>query len=162
MLAGVLLATVGSAFAATAPAKKASETPKHYSEWLTRSEMQRVPESYMLDFSNRPKWSYVMGIELESMLDTYLKYGGDDIKDYCIQYTDTMISPDGVIRGYKLLDYNLDNVRTGHFVTRMYQHFPENKKSQGDEHPHASARRTAAYKRRRLLAQGDICLSGLA
>lgn len=64
MLAGVLLATVGSAFAATAPAKKASETPKHYSEWLTRSEMQRVPESYMLDFSNRPKWSYVMGIEL--------------------------------------------------------------------------------------------------
>ena len=41
MLAGVLLATVGSAFAATAPAKKASEPPKHYSEWLTRSEMQR-------------------------------------------------------------------------------------------------------------------------
>ena len=127
MLAGVLLATFGSVFASAAPAKKANETPKHYSEWLTRSEMQRVPQSYMLDFSNRPKWSYVMGIELESMLDTYLRYGGDDIKDYCIQYTDTMISPDGVIRGYKLLDYNLDNVRTGHFVTRMYQHFPENK-----------------------------------
>ena len=39
---------------------------KHYSEWMTRSEMKRVPQSYMLDFSTRPKWSYVMGIELES------------------------------------------------------------------------------------------------
>lgn len=96
-----------------------------YSEWLTRSEMQRVPVSCLLDFSDRPKWSYVMGIELEAMLDTYLAYGGDDILAYCRQYTDTMISPEGNIRGYKLLDYNLDNVRTGHFVTRMYEVDPE-------------------------------------
>ena len=38
-----------------------------------------------------------------------------------------MITPEGNIRGYKLLDYNLDNVRTGHFVTRMYEEFPERK-----------------------------------
>ncbi|MBQ8937279.1 MAG: hypothetical protein IJ066_06115, partial [Bacteroidaceae bacterium] len=49
----------------------------HYSEWLTRSEMQRTPRSFLLDFSTRPKWSYVMGIELEAMLDTYLRYGGE-------------------------------------------------------------------------------------
>ncbi len=100
---------------------------KHYSEWMTRSEMKRTPESYMLDFSNRPKWSYVMGIELESMLDTYLRYGGQDIMDYCKLYTDTMINEKGEIRGYNLLDYNLDNIRTGHFVTRMYQQQPEKK-----------------------------------
>ena len=100
---------------------------KHYSEWMTRSEMQRVPESYMLDFSKHPKWSYVMGIELEAMLDTYLRYGGQDILDYCQMYTDTMINEKGEIRGYNLLDYNLDNIRTGHFVTRMYMHHPEAK-----------------------------------
>ena len=61
MLAGVLLATLGSTYAATVPAGKSSDKPKHYSEWLTRSEMQRVPKSYLLDFSNRPKWSYVYG-----------------------------------------------------------------------------------------------------
>lgn len=97
------------------------------SQWMTVSEMKRTPKSYMLDFSNRPKWSYVMGIELEAMLDTYLKYGGDSIRDYCIEYTDTMISPDGAIRGYNLKDYNLDNVRTGHFVSAMYEQFPEEK-----------------------------------
>ncbi len=125
IIAAMLLSTFGSLWAATASSKL--EKPKHYSEWLTRSEMKRVPQSYLLDFSQRPKWSYVMGIELEAMLDTYLRYGGDDIKDYCTEYTDTMIAPDGTIRAYKLLDYNLDNVRTGHFVTRMYQNFPEKK-----------------------------------
>ena len=100
---------------------------KHYSEWLTYSEMQRVPKSYLLDFSTTPKWSYVMGIELEGMLDTYLCYGGEAIRKYCQEYTDTMIYADGNIQGFNILDYNLDNIRTGHFVTRMYQNWPEAK-----------------------------------
>ena len=100
---------------------------KNYSEWMTYSEMKRVPKSYLLDFSTKPKWSYVMGIELEAMLDTYLKHGGNDILDYCKEYTDTMIDATGGIRGYQMLDYNLDNIRTGHFVTRMYQLKPEAK-----------------------------------
>ena len=100
---------------------------EHYSEWLTYSEMQRVPKSYLLDFSKKPKWSYVMGIELEGMLDTYLTYGGEDIRKYCQEYTDTMINEKGDIRGYDILEYNLDNVRTGHFVTRMYNLYPEPK-----------------------------------
>ena len=100
---------------------------KHYSEWLTYSEMKRVPKSYLLDFSDRPKWSYVMGIELEGMLDTYLRYGGNDILNYCKMYTDKMIDEEGNITGYNILEYNLDNIRTGHFVTRMYQKWPEAK-----------------------------------
>ena len=100
---------------------------KNYSQWLTWSEMQRYPKSYLLDFSTRPKWSYVMGIELESMLDTYLRYGDENIRKYCQEYTDTMINAAGDIRGYKMLDYNLDNIRTGHFVTRMYELYPEAK-----------------------------------
>jgi len=100
---------------------------KTYSQWMTYSEMSRVPKSYLLDFSTKPKWSYVMGIELESMLDTYLLYGDQRIMDYLQMYIDTMISPDGSIMGYKLSDYNLDNIRTGHFLARMYQLNPEAK-----------------------------------
>jgi len=100
---------------------------KSYAQWMTYSEMQRTPQSYMLDFSKRPKWSYVMGIELEGMLDTYLRYGDQKILDYCKLYTDTMINAEGEIRGYNIKDYNLDNIRTGHFVTRMYQQLPEEK-----------------------------------
>jgi rhamnogalacturonyl hydrolase YesR len=105
------------------------QTPpyKNYSQWMTYSEMKRTPQSYMLDFSKRPKWSYVMGIELESMLDTYLRYGDKRIWDYCQEYTDTMINDNGDIRGFKYKDYNLDNIRTGHFVARMYLQNPEAK-----------------------------------
>lgn len=99
----------------------------NYSQWLTYSEMKRVPQSFLLDFAKKPRWSYVMGIELESMLDTYLKYGGEDIRKYCQLYTDTMINSKGEIRTYKLEDYNLDQIRTGHFVARMYQLYPEAK-----------------------------------
>ena len=101
---------------------------KRYSEWMTYSEMQRIPQSWMLDFSTKgPKWGYVVGIELEAMLDTYLKYGGEAIRQYCQSYTDKMIDQQGNITGYNILDYNLDNIRTGHFVTRMYQQWPEEK-----------------------------------
>ena len=100
---------------------------KHYSEWMTYSEMQRVPEPWMLDFATKPKWGYVVGIELEAMLDTYLKYGGENIRQYCQAYTDKMIDAEGNITGYNILDYNLDNIRTGHFVSRMYYQWPEPK-----------------------------------
>ena len=100
---------------------------KRYSEWLAYSEMQRIPQAWMQDFATKPKWGYVVGIELEALLDTYLRYGGEDIRKYCQSYTDKMIDEQGNITGYNILDYNLDNIRTGHFVTRMYNLWPEEK-----------------------------------
>lgn len=93
----------------------------NYSVWMTNSEMRRNPQSCLLDFSTKPKWSYVMGIELEPMLNTYERYGDDRILDYCRAYTDTMIAADGAIRGYAMEAYNLDNVRTGKFLTAMHR-----------------------------------------
>lgn len=95
-----------------------------FSEWMVWSEMQRVSEPYYLDFTDirkRPegKWSYVMGIELESMLDTYLAYGGNEILEYVSRYPEKMITPEGKVTGYKLEDFNLDNVRTARFVHKM-------------------------------------------
>lgn len=98
-----------------------------FSEWMAVSEMARTPLSYMLDFSKKPKWSYVMGIELEAMLDTYLACRNDSILSYCRSYTDRMIDSRGEIEGYRFSDYNLDNVRTGHFVNRLYDELPEEK-----------------------------------
>lgn len=98
---------------------------KNMSEWMTWSEMKRVPESYMLDFSKRPKWSYVMGIEMEGMLDTYLRYGGDSIMRYLEAYPAKMIDAKGNIMGYKYEDFNLDNVRTAKFILRMDDLHPQ-------------------------------------
>lgn len=103
---------------------------KSYAEWLTRSEMKRVANPIYLDFTDsvkkpQGKWSYVMGIELEGMLDTYLKHGGKDILEYLKAYPAQMIKPDGSVVGYKYEDFNLDNVRTAHFIYRMFRRFPQ-------------------------------------
>ena len=105
-----------------------------YSEWLTYSEMQRVPRPYHLDFSpKKPRWSYVMGIEMEGMLDTYLAYkekgsginqGSDSIIRYLQEYPAKMIDEKGNITGYKYEDFNLDNVRTAKFILRMQNLYP--------------------------------------
>ena len=105
---------------------KEDQPYKNYSEWLTYSEMKRVPHSYLLDFSSKPKWSYVMGIEMEGMLDTYEHYkeGNNAILDYLNEYPAKMIDEKGNITGYKYEDFNLDNVRTAKFILRMHNLFP--------------------------------------
>ena len=105
---------------------KEDQPYKNYSEGLTYSEMKRVPHSYLLDFSSKPKWSYVMGIEMEGMLDTYEHYkeGNNAILDYLKEYPAKMIDEKGNITGYKYEDFNLDNVRTAKFILRMHNLFP--------------------------------------
>ena len=105
---------------------KEDQPYKNHSEWLTYSEMKRVPHSYLLDFSSKPKWSYVMGIEMEGMLDTYEHYkeGNNAILDYLKEYPAKMIDEKGNITGYKYEDFNLDNVRTAKFILRMHNLFP--------------------------------------
>lgn len=97
-----------------------------YSLWLTKSEMTRVPHSYLLDFSKKPKWSYVMGIEMEGMLDTYLRYkdGNEDILTYLKEYPEVMIDDKGNTVGYDYNEFNLDNIRTAKYILRMQDIFP--------------------------------------
>ena len=128
---------------------KAEQPYQNYSEWLTHSEMHRTPHPYNLDFSpKKPRWSYVMGIEMEGMLDTYLYYKDkstfnaknafkgtegtadhESIIEYLKEYPAKMIDGKGNITGYKYEDFNLDNVRTAKFILRMQNLFP----SKGNE-----------------------------
>ncbi len=102
---------------------------ENYSEWMVASEMNRVSEPYLLDFANKPRWSYVMGIELEGMLDVYEKYKNPEVLAYLKRYPEKMISDKGDITGYKYEDFNLDNVRTARFIYRMQQLDPSEGKA---------------------------------
>ena len=102
----------------------------HYSEWITASEMKRTPHSYNLNFSAwAPNWSYQTGVELDGMLDVYTTYGDEKLGNYLKEYPAKMIDAKGNITGYKYDDFNLDNVRPGHFLMRYYQLFPAKKDS---------------------------------
>ena len=90
-----------------------------YAQWMAASEMQRNPDPTLLDFSTKPKWSYVVGIELESLLDVYLSHPDPIIMAYLRRYPDAMINDKGGITGYRYEDFNLDNVRTAKFLYRL-------------------------------------------
>ncbi len=101
---------------------------KHYSEWMTWSEMKRVKHPFYLDFTDEAiepngKWSYAVGIELESMLDTWRAYLNDDVLKYLKEYPARMIDENGSIKGYNQSEYSLDNVRPARFILRMNRLF---------------------------------------
>lgn len=102
-----------------------AEAPyKNYSEWMAMSEIQRNPDPTLLDFAKKPKWGYVTGIVLESLLDTYLTYKDETIINYLKQYPAKMIDAKGNIMGYEYEAFNLDNTRPARFILRMNQLFP--------------------------------------
>lgn len=100
---------------------------KNYSEWLAMSEIQRNPDPTLIDFAKKPKWGYVVGIEHESLIDTYLAYKNEKIIEYLKGYPAKMIDEKGNITGYNYDEFNLDNTRPARFILRMNRLFPEKK-----------------------------------
>ena len=100
---------------------------KSYAEWLAMSEIKRNPDPTLIDFAKQPKWGYVVGIEHEALLDTYLAHKNEAIIEYLKGYPAKMIDEKGNITGYKYEDFNLDNTRPARFILRMNQLFPEKK-----------------------------------
>lgn len=87
---------------------------------MADSEMIRNPQSWMVDFFTRPKWSYTQGLEMLSFLNVYEKTGKDKYYNYAKSYADTMINPDGSIKTYVLENYNLDMLNSGKILFELY------------------------------------------
>ncbi len=104
-----------------------AEAAKKYYVRMTESEMKRNPESWMLDFAKKPKWGYCNGLELQSILQVWEKTNDKKYFDYVKSYTDTIINKDGIISGYKVTDYNLDELNSGKILFKLYSVTKEEK-----------------------------------
>lgn len=88
-------------------------TVKPYYLRMADSEMQRYPESWMVDFSKKIKWNYTHGLELQAMLQVAEKSGDEKYYRYAEAYADTMVNEDGTIKTYVLEKYNIDHINPG-------------------------------------------------
>ncbi|MCC8018852.1 MAG: glycoside hydrolase family 88 protein [Rikenellaceae bacterium] len=89
---------------------------------MVRSEMERYPESWMIDFSKAPKWSYVMGLEIGAILEFGKRYNNyTEIIDYALDYADIIVQPDGSITTYRSSDYNIDQLNSGKYLMDVYE-----------------------------------------
>ncbi|MEH6656348.1 glycoside hydrolase family 88/105 protein [Leeuwenhoekiella marinoflava] len=92
-----------------------------WSERMLLSEMNRFPESWMLDFHDKPKWSYPNGLVLNAAKRVYDQTGKEKYYDYIYGYPDTMINPDGSIKTYSLEKQNLDMLKSGDVLLYVYE-----------------------------------------
>ena len=53
-----------------------------WSERMLLSEMHRFPEAWMLDFHDKPKWSYPNGLVLNAARRVYEETGNEKYYDY--------------------------------------------------------------------------------
>jgi len=113
-----------------AAAKTSSETSQSgkvvplnlkWSERMLLSEMHRFPESWMLDFSKSPKWTYPSAIVLDGAEKVYAKTGKKEYYDYISDFGEKLIAEDGTILTYEMEKYNIDMLNSGNVLLYLYE-----------------------------------------
>ena len=67
------------------------------------------------------KWSYTLGLVSSAMLDLYEYTDDTKYLGYVEYFADSAITDQGLIRTYKMSDYNIDKVNSGKMLLRLYQ-----------------------------------------
>lgn len=125
---------------------KAGQATEPYYARMADSEMQRNPESWMVDFSHKIKWNYTHGLVMQAMIQASDKTGDEKYSNYAENYADTMVNEDGTIKTYNLERYNIDHINPGKILFPIYKKTQNPKylkalellKSQMDTHPRIS------------------------
>ncbi|MNK79418.1 Unsaturated rhamnogalacturonyl hydrolase YteR [compost metagenome] len=100
---------------------KVVPTNLKWSERMMLSEMHRFPESWMLDFSSGPKWTYPSAIVLDGAEILYAKTGKKEYYNYISDFGEKLISEDGKIKTYELEKYNIDLLNSGNVLLYLYE-----------------------------------------
>ncbi|WP_379964343.1 glycoside hydrolase family 105 protein [Epilithonimonas sp. UC225_85] len=100
---------------------KVVPTNLKWSERMLLSEMHRFPESWMLDFSKSPKWTYPSAIVLDGAEKVYAKTGKKEYYDYISSFGEKLIKEDGTILTYEMDKYNIDMLNSGNVLLYLYE-----------------------------------------
>lgn len=103
-----------------------SDTLK-WSERMALSEIKRFPDPTLLDFRDKPKWSYTNGLVLQAMSKVYEQSNNEKLYNYIYDYANRMIKEDGSIETYKLSNYNLDMIKSGDALYYVYNNKEESR-----------------------------------
>ena len=96
-----------------------SEQPR-WSDRMIDSVMKSNPESWMINFSTKPKWDYSIGLVHKAIWLEGIRTQNEKYLEYVRSFYDKMISDDGSIQTYKLDSYNIDNINSGKTLFEVY------------------------------------------
>ncbi len=91
-----------------------------WSERMALSIIKRAPEAWMNDFQEQPKWTYTIGLVMNSLCRLSEAKDNPTYFEYAKGYGETMILADGQIRGYDIAKFNIDNIAPGPYLFSVY------------------------------------------
>ena len=87
---------------------------QQWSVRMAESIMSRHPQGY-------GAWDYVTGTVLKGFEELWRKTGDDRYFQYIQKTVDAVVDSNATIRGYKLSDYNLDEINEGRMLLFLYK-----------------------------------------
>lgn len=85
---------------------------------------QRMAQTAMKvwpDTTSKPHWTYEQGVVWRGIEDVWLQTADRKYFQYLKDRVDVHLNADGTIKGYKMEDYNIDNILCGRSVLSLYQ-----------------------------------------
>ncbi|MBI5475256.1 MAG: glycoside hydrolase family 88 protein [Ignavibacteriales bacterium] len=96
--------------------------------------LSRHPDATTYDSASpNERWNYEQGLMLIALYQKWIVSGNSKYLDFVKRNLDKYVSDDGVIRTYKIEDYNLDNLAGGRVLLNLYESTKENKYKQASD-----------------------------
>ncbi|KUG07450.1 glycoside hydrolase family 88/105 protein [Solirubrum puertoriconensis] len=115
LLLGALLLT------SAAQAQQAPAPTKPMSQRMADAFISWHPDSILIGNRKTTRWDYEQGLMLKALERVWNRTADAKYFTYIQKDLDLFVQPDGSIRTYKLQDYNLDNLTTGHALLTLGQ-----------------------------------------
>jgi unsaturated rhamnogalacturonyl hydrolase len=122
-----------------------AQTPIEWSKRMGDSQITRFGED--AHYKEGGKWDYALHVTLLGLLELGAHTGDPKYADFVEKSTSTWIRKDGSISGFKIEDYNIDNIAPGRTLLTLYKKTGDERykkaaellRSQLDKHPRTSA-----------------------
>ena len=121
LLSLTLAVAVGRATEAPLPGSFAGASPLGWSVRLADSEMARRGPKLVYVEGGRAKWDYAAGLFTLSLIKLGETVHEPRYAAFAEATTGSFVGPDGMVRGYQLEDYSLDNLNAGKTVLALFR-----------------------------------------
>ncbi|MFK7979608.1 MAG: glycoside hydrolase family 105 protein [Saprospiraceae bacterium] len=101
---------------------------KPWSERMALSIMKRTPIAWQNDFRDQLKWTYTIGLVMNSLCKVSADKNNPIYFDYAKGYGDSILTKEGqILGGYDIASFNIDNIAPGPYLLTVYEKTGEEK-----------------------------------
>ena len=98
-----------------------AEAQRSYAQEIASTAMNLWKDSFVLEGDKVAKWRYDQGVILKGIEGIWQRTGDGKWFTYIQKSMDFYVKDDGVIKGYKPDEYNIDHINNGKLLLLLYQ-----------------------------------------